>query len=571
MINDVTTLPISEADFCVVDVETTGLAPSRNNIIEIGMVKISNMKIVEHYQSLVNPGREIPYYISALTGITTHDIYDAPFFEEIADDVYKFIGSSILTAHNLSFDKSFIKRELIFSGKDYLTNFNLCTLRIARRLFPNLSKRSLTHVCSYLGIKNPNSHRALPDAEVTAKALIKMLEELKAKENIATVGELIHYQYAPYQHKQKSKIKKKLVEDVSGLPDAPGIYYFLNSKGEPIYIGKAKSLRSRVKSYFASTAPRKAKKIITQASSLKIKITNSELTALLTEAETIKEKNPRHNYQLKKYGNKYFLRINKNHPFPSLEITNYFDFDGNDYFGLFISRKKAQAIFDMINKTFAIRECDENEFSRRKKCFLAEIERCSAPCVKSDNNDYKNELEKVYDFLYGKNQFALNRLLHKMKELSSELKFEKAAEVKDVIDLILSQTHKSSIIQEPVNSANVLFEISEHLQKDYILLIGGKIFVKEYSLNENDDFEIALDDFYNQTIFSSPLPGKEDLEKIKITLNWLIKNRNKARVFYLKNYRDKRDLYKNLSSFKQHHPIELEMFDLKSLIKEEIS
>ena len=125
------------------------------------------------------------------------------------------------------------------------------------------------------------------------------------------------------------------------MPDAPGVYYFLNSKGQTIYIGKAKSLRERVRSYFSQTAPRKAKKIIKSASKLKIELTNSELTALLKEAESIKSKNPRLNTQLKKYGNKYFLRVNTTHKFPDLEISNHFDFDGNDYFGLFRHKEKS--------------------------------------------------------------------------------------------------------------------------------------------------------------------------------------------------------------------------------------
>lgn len=570
MITDVTILPIEEASFCVLDVETTGLSPRRNNIIEIGLVKVSNLKIVDRFQSMVNPGREIPYYITNLTGITTDEIFDAPFFEDIAEKVQNFIGTDILTAHNLSFDKSFLKRELIFSGKEYLTNFNLCTLRIARRLYPMLKKRSLTYICHYLGIHNPNAHRALGDAEVTAKALIKMLDDLKRIENIKTVGELINYQYIPHLQKEK-KIKKKLAEDVSGLPDAPGIYYFLNGKGDTIYIGKAKSLRSRVKSYFSPTAPRKAKKIIQQASRLKIEITNSELTALLSEAETIKIKSPKHNYQLKKYGSKYFLRIRRSHQYPVIEITNHFDFDGNDYFGLFISRQKAVSIYEMLTKTFAVRECSDQEFDKHKNCFLSEIERCTAPCIGDEHNLYEKELEKVYEFLYGKNQFALTRLINKMKLYSSQLKFEKAAEVKEVIDLILAQTHKSSLLSEPVNSANVLFEISESLQKDYILMLSGKIYIKKYSFKENDDFEIALEDYFSRTIFTNVLPDEEDLEKMKITLNWLIKNRNKVRVFYLKDYLSKQELYSNLSKFSYNSaPPPVADFDIAVFMKEKL-
>ncbi len=571
MNDNISTLPVEEADFCIVDVETTGLSPRVNGVIEIGLVKVSNLKIVDRFHSLVNPGKDIPYFITQLTGITNDDVFDAPFFEDIADEVAEFISGNILTAHNFTFDNSFLKKEFHYCGKEYINSPNLCTLKLSRRLYPMLKSKSLGAVCNHLKLKNAGEHRALGDAEVTAKLLIKLINELKSKHNISVVEELINFQYVPKNLQTQIPIKKKLGEDVSMLPDAPGIYYFLNSRGDVIYIGKAKSLKNRVKSYFLPTSPRKAKKIVKQASRLKIEITNSELTALLMEAELIKIINPRHNTMLKWYGNKYFLRIITSHTFPVLEVTNYFDFDGNDYFGLFISKKKALSVHEMINKTFSIRECDDDEFAKGRKCFLAEIERCTAPCVNKYKSIYFEELEKVYEFLYGKNQFAVTRLINKMKEYSDKQKYEKAADVKSLIDMILSQTHKSSLLAEPVNSANVLFEVAERNCRDYILMITGKIFVKKYAIHDKDYFEEALDDFYEGTINLKVMPDDEDLEKMKITLNWIVKNRNKVRTFYLKDYRNKQDLYSHISSFgKFSNPPEASTFDIKNFLDSEM-
>ena len=572
MNNNIFTLPVEEADFCIVDVETTGLSPRVNGVIEIGLVKVSNLKIVDRFHSLVNPGKDIPYFITQLTGITNEDVYDAPFFEDIADEVAEFVSGGILTAHNFPFDYSFLKKEFNYCGKEYPNNKNLCTLKLSRRLYPMLKSKSLGAVCNHLNLKNDGEHRALGDAEVTAKLLMKIIKELKSKHNINVVEELINFQYIPKNLQTQIPIKKKLGEDVSVLPDSPGIYYFLNSRDDVIYIGKAKSLKNRVKSYFLPTSPRKAKKIVKQASRLKIEITNTELTALLMEAELIKIINPRHNTMLKWYGNKYFLRINSTHAFPTLEVINYFDFDGNDYFGLFISKKKALSVHEMISKTFSIRECDEDEFDKGKKCFLAEIDRCTAPCINKNNEVYFPELEKVYEFLFGKNQFAITRLINKMKEYSNLQKYEKAAEVKSIIDMILSQTHKSSLLAEPVNSANVLFEVTERNCRDYILMITGKIFIKKYAIADKDYFEEALNDFYDGTINLKAMPDEEDLEKMKITLNWLVKNRNKVRTFYLKEYKGKHDLYSHLSSFGTFsNPPEASTFDIRNFLDSELN
>src|SRR5690606_12186155 len=203
------------------------------------------------------------------------------------------------------------------------------------------------------------------------------------------------------------------------------------------------------------------------------------------------------------------------------------------------------------------------------KCFLAEIERCTAPCVNNDRNLYLDELEKVYEFLYGKNQFALNRLINKMKDYSEKLKYEKAAEVKELVDLILAQTHKSSLLAEPVNLANVLFEVTENFGKDYILMLEGKIYIKKYFLDEKDLFEEALDDYFGQTLNLKSKPLDEDLEKMKITLNWLVKNRNKVRIFYLKEFRNKEELYTKLSHFNYriNNIPEETAFDIKYFIK----
>ncbi len=559
--------PIEQAAFCIFDVETTGLSPYNNKIIEIALVKISNLKIVDRFNTFINPGRRIPFYITNLTGINDDDVYDAPFFEDVADQLISFIDEDIIIAHNLSFDNSFLKKELIYCGRDEIRNTGVCTVKLARRLFPELKSKSLSSVANHLRLKNKEAHRASGDAEVTAKVLLKMLNVLKEKHELVNVEELINFQFFPSAQINRPNISKKLNNDIASLPDAPGNYYFLNSKNEIIYIGKAKSLKNRVKSYFSSNATRKAKKIVKQASRLKIEITNTELTALLSEAESIKLSNPKHNLQLKEYGNKYFLRVINNYEFPLIEICNHFDFDGNDYFGLFISRKKAVKVLEILNKTFSLRECEEKEFNNHRGCFLAEIERCTAPCINKNKETYDEELSKIYEFLYGKNQFAVARLINKMKFYSDQEKFERAAEVKEVIDLILSQTHKSSLLAEPVNSANVLFEINGGFQCDYIMMREGKIFIKNNALNKKDLFEEALNDFYENTFQTNILPTAEDLEKMKITLNWLIKNRNTVRIFYLKNYQNKDHLYSKLTQNRHWSATKVETdFDIKNFI-----
>ncbi len=559
-----------EASFTVIDVETTGLSALKNRIIEIGMVRVERLKIVSRFHSLVNPHTYIPAFITQFTSISNDDVKDAPAFEDLADRILEFCQDSVLTAHNLPFDYSFLSSEFSICGY-HLPHFDtLCTLKLARRVFPFLKSRSLGSVAIHLKIKNPEAHRALSDAETTARILIKLIRYLKKQEQISSLQQLLDFQNN-YSARANSVIKKNLSEDIASVPNAPGIYYFLNKKNEIIYIGKAKSLRERMKSYFSVSAEYKTKKIVKQATRLKVEITNSELTALLLEAELIKKLTPKLNSQLKSYGNKYFLRINRTHKFPDIEITNYFDFDGNDYFGLFTTKKKTRILLDVLTRIFALRECDDNELVKGMGCFLKDIERCTAPCLNRQSNivKYNEELDHIYDFLAGKNQIALNRLLNKMKLFSAQQKFEKAAEVKELLNLILAQVHKNSLIAEPINNAKVVFEINSDWGKDYLLLINGRLYIKKYFLDKKDRFDDAIEDYFNNTIQNESNPTAEDLEKIKITLNWLIKNRNKVRIFYLKDFNSAQELSIALSGLtKTNYQISEKVFEIRELINQ---
>jgi DNA polymerase-3 subunit epsilon len=152
-----------------------------------------------------------------------------------------------------------------------------------------------------------------------------------------------------------------------------------------------------------------------------------------------------------------------------------------------------------------------------------------------------------------------------MKEYSKKEQYEKAAETKQVIDLILSQTHKSSLLAEPVNKANVLFEISEGINHDFILLLEGKYFIKKDSHSEKDSFEDALDDYFSNTIRTDINPTEEDLEKMKISLNWLTKNRNKVNIFYLKEFNSKEELFGALTSKRVSPKKSYKNFNIKRL------
>ncbi len=541
---EIKNIPVEKADFSVIDFETTGTSAQRDRVIEIGLVKLKNLKIVDTYQSLINPGVRIPSFITTLTGITNSDVSNAPCFEDIAQEINEFIGDSILAGHNLQFDHSFLKSEFEYSGRELNEFQKVCTLKLARRLYPTLKSKSLGSVRKHLKLRHRNVHRGLGDATVTAKILIKMIKVLKEDYDIETASDMIAFQSLPQSKKLFRLVKKKLLNDLINMPDNPGVYFFKNSKDEILYIGKAKSLKKRVNNYFSSNASRKAKKIVRKASRIGYEKTKTELTALVAEAQLIKKFNPELNTLLKKYSQAYFIKLRLTHNYPDVSVTTKFDFDGNDYFGPYSNRETAAKLIEIVSKTFAIRECKDKELSKQKKCYLADIERCLAPCINQMiATDYENELGKVRELLTGQNQNAVNRLLNKMKDFANQKKYEEAAEIRDTVNLILEQLSRSSILAEAVNNANVLLEITSYDNNEYVLLLEGKIFIKDFFMNDNDFFEEALNDYYENTLILRSNLENKDVEQMKIMLSWLIKNRNRVKIFYLKEYSSKSELF----------------------------
>ncbi|MHA6251125.1 ATP-dependent DNA helicase DinG [Oceanobacillus sp. CAU 1775] len=165
--------------FVVVDLETTGHSPeNKDKIIEIGIVIIENDKIVEKRNTLLNPNKSIPPFISNLTNIKNEDVEDAPIFEEKADTVVELFKDSYLIAHNVPFDMGFLNTELKNSGRTTLNNRVIDTVELSRILFPKAPGYKLGQLAEYLDINHNDPHRALSDAIVTAKLFLKLKEKL---------------------------------------------------------------------------------------------------------------------------------------------------------------------------------------------------------------------------------------------------------------------------------------------------------------------------------------------------------------------------------------------------------
>jgi DNA polymerase III epsilon subunit family exonuclease len=170
---------LSDLSYVVVDVETTGgRAFYGDRITEIAAVVVKGGEIVEVFETLVNPERPIPPFVTQLTNITWSMVKDAPTFDRIAPDVIRVLEGNVFVAHNATFDWRFVTSEISRSAGKRITGRKLCTVKVARKVLPQLSRRSLDHVARYYGVDIVGRHRAGGDAIATAKCFIRMLRDL---------------------------------------------------------------------------------------------------------------------------------------------------------------------------------------------------------------------------------------------------------------------------------------------------------------------------------------------------------------------------------------------------------
>ncbi len=170
---------LSETDFVVFDLETTGAKTPPCRITEIGAYRVSKGQIIAEFQTLVNPETPIPLFISQLTGITDAMVKNAPRFAEIAAEFLNFIGDSILVAHNAHFDLRFLNHEIGRIHKDYrIGNQHLCTVKMSRKLLPHIENHRLNTIADYYRVALVNHHRATDDARATAHIFVNLLNEL---------------------------------------------------------------------------------------------------------------------------------------------------------------------------------------------------------------------------------------------------------------------------------------------------------------------------------------------------------------------------------------------------------
>lgn len=276
---------MSNKKYAIIDIETTGGSAAREKITEIAIVLHDGTKVIETFETLINPERSIPLYITQITGISDAMVAKAPKFYEVAKKIVMMTEGAVFVAHNVRFDYGFVQEEFRRLGYTY-TRQQLCTVKLSRQAFPGLRSYALGNLIEHFNIQTTDRHRAMADTLATVEIFEKIfLKEENRDEAVALINKGIK------ENKLPEGIK---METLHALPDSCGVYYLHDTEGVVIYVGKSINIQKRIFEHFGDKTT-KGDQFQTSVADITYEETGSELVALLLEDFEIKRVKPRVN------------------------------------------------------------------------------------------------------------------------------------------------------------------------------------------------------------------------------------------------------------------------------------
>jgi DNA polymerase-3 subunit epsilon len=427
--------PLREVTFVVVDLETTGGSPADCQITEVGAVKVRSGEVVGEFQTLVNPGVTIPAFIAVLTGITDAMVATAPPVEAVLPAFLEFARGCVLVAHNAPFDVGFLRSACTATERPWPAYQTLDTARLARRVLtrdeaPDCRLATLARI-----LRSPTTpvHRALADARATVHVLHALFERL-GNLGVQSLEEL-----ATFSAQVDPAVRRKR-HLAANIPTAPGVYVFRDAKDRPLYVGRSRNLRARVRNYFVSSESRtRMAEMVVLSERVDTIVCATPLEAEVRELRLIAEHKPRYNRRSRFPERAMWLKLTIE-PFPRLSRVREVRDDGAAYLGPFGSRRQAEAAMTALHDAFPIRQCTPRLSERRSTpaCALAGMGRCGAPCEGHESaSAYSIHVDGVRAAMHASADDLVVRLTGRITRLAAALRYEDAARHRDRLTAFL--------------------------------------------------------------------------------------------------------------------------------------
>ena len=338
-------------------------------------------------------------------------------------------------------------------------------------------------------------------------------------------------------------------EELKKLPASPGVYIMHDKHDEIIYVGKAISLKNRVRQYFQSSRNKTAKieKMVSRIARFEYIITDSELEALVLECNLIKEYRPKYNTMLKDDKAYPYIKVTVEEPFPRILFSRTMKKDKNRYFGPYTSAGAVKDTIDLIHKLWKIRTCSRNlpkDMGKERPCLNYHIKQCSAPCQGFISEaDYRTSVEQAVEFLNGHYGPVLSMLKQKMMDASEEMDFEKAIEYRELLNSVKQVAQKQKITSQSMEDRDIIAMARD--DEDAVVQVffvrDGKLIGREHfhvSASTAEEDGQILGSFIKQFYAGTPFIPREiwtqqEFDEMGLVGQWLTKRRGQGVKFVI--------------------------------------
>ncbi len=458
-------VPLSQVTFCVLDLETTGGSARDCGITEIGAARYRMGEELGVFQTLVDPGAPIPPSITLLTGITHAMVIDAPPVETALPSLLEFIGDAVIVGHNVRFDMGFLDAACDRLDYPRLANDRVDTVGLARRLVRG-EVRNLKLVTLARHFRSPVTpiHRALDDTRATAAVLWGLLERAGTL-GVTTLDELLMLPTA------RGSAHYGKIELTERLPRRPGVYLFRDRDGEVIYVGKAKNLRNRVRSYFHGDKRRSVTDMLRQLDRIDHVVCVNELEAEVNEIRLIHTHRPRFNRRSRPPKASHFVKLTSG-DFPRLSLVRTIRTGDGPYLGPFRSRRSAETVMHALWDALPVRRCTGKPGSG-PECAAAQLGRAFCPCDGSlSPAEYRPVVERLVRGVETEPGLLLDPLAERMTRLSESERFEDAASTRDRYRALADAIERRRAWQTLAEAGTIEFEDDDGIR---VLIGDGRL------------------------------------------------------------------------------------------------
>jgi DNA polymerase-3 subunit epsilon len=435
--------------FCVLDIETTGSGRD-DAITELGAVKVRGGECLGTFQTLVNPGRGVPAFITLLTGLSDLVLAPAPTIETVLPAFLEFAAGSIIVGHNVRFDLGFLDAACERLGYPALPRPAVDTLALARRLVrEDVGDCRLGTLAEQLRLDHHPCHRALEDALATADLLHSLIErstawDVRALDDLVSLPRLGRHLYAD---------KLRLTTD---LPRAPGVYRFLGRADEVLYVGTATNLRSRVRSYFGSDDRRMIQPLLRAVHRIDHTPLAHPLLAQVLEVRELHRLQPRFNRRGARPQSSAYVELTSGEAFPRLRVVRRPGTRGV-HLGPFPSSAGAARVVEAVQQAVPLRRCSTSLTARTPlrpaPCLAAQLGVAACPCVGgADPVEYAFAVDRAARVLRGEGQLVLPVLEERVARLAAQRRFEEAALTRDRLAALVAALDRAARVQALIDA-----------------------------------------------------------------------------------------------------------------------